>query len=134
MRNMAKYLLCDKRDYRKLSRYRWYGRFNRPGGNLYAVAFVADARGSLRNIYAHRFVMHAQPGEMIDHANHKSLDCRRSNLRFTTHTTNARNAKKKMNRENLTSKYKGVSRVDLKDGSIRWRARIHVAGRTLNFG
>ena len=134
LRNMDKYLICDNKDYANLSKYRWYGRYNRPGGNLYAVAFVADARGSLRNIYAHRLVMNAQPGEMIDHSNHNSLDCRRSNLRFATHATNARNAAKNLNRANLTSDFKGVSRLVLKDGSIHWRARIYFGGRTLNFG
>ncbi len=134
LRNMDRYLLCDAKDYRRLSAYRWYARWNRKGGNCYAVAFVANARGSLRNLYAHRVVMNAQPGQMLDHINHNSLDCRRSNLRFSDHRTNARNAVK-AKKANRTSEYKGVSLVLNSDGSVQcWRARIHIGGKTRNIG
>ena len=134
LKNVDKYLICDAKDYGRLSAYRWYARWNRSGGNCYAVAFVANARGSLRNLYAHRVVMNAQTGQMCDHINHNSLDCRRSNLRFSDHRTNARNAVK-ARKSNRTSEYKGVSLVVNRDGSLQcWRARIHIYGKTRNIG
>lgn len=49
-----------------------------------SLMFVDPTGGKKRPIKLHRWVMGAQRGDIVDHANRNSLDCRKSNLRFAT--------------------------------------------------
>lgn len=46
-----------------------------------------------QNILLHRVIAMALPGEVVDHINCNRLDCRRSNLRIVSRSTNLRNRK-----------------------------------------
>ncbi len=56
----------------------------------------------------HRYVMNAQPGQLIDHKDGNKLNAQESNLRIATHSLNAHNRKKS---SSTTSCYMGVSIV-----------------------
>lgn len=81
-----------------------------------------------QRVRLHRFVMNAQPGQLVDHANQNKLDARRANLRITDRSGNAMNAGKK--RHN-TSGFKGVY---LCKQTGRWRAEIRAHGRVIKLG
>lgn len=79
--------IIDAEDYRKVNRHSW--RVHRSAGKdkklgePYARACIKG-----KNVYLHRFVMNAQPGMVVDHKNHQTLDCRKCNLEEVDHTTN----------------------------------------------
>lgn len=72
--------------------------------------------------------MDAQPGVIVDHANHNTLDNRRSNLRICTYQENNMNAQK---RQNTSSQYKGV-RWNQKNR--RWYAGIKFNKKDIHLG
>lgn len=74
--------------------------------------------GKWGTLLIHRVVMHAKPGQEVDHINGDPLDNRKSNLRIVNRNENAIN--RKLNR-NSTSGAKGVSR-----SGKRWLAYIDV--------
>jgi transposase-like protein len=76
-------------------------------------------------VLLHRLIMHAEPGEFVDHINHDGLDNRRSNLRLCSTQVNNWNTRKK--RSN-TSGYIGVS---WHKAGGKWRATFgqkHIGG------
>lgn len=110
--------LIDEQDYKLVSQYTW--RVNQFG---YAEASIGN-----KNIRMHRFIMNAQKGHMIDHANCDRLDNRRMNLRFVTHRENAMN--KSLNSNN-TSGYKGVS---WNNHAKSWSVHIQLDGKKKTLG
>lgn len=56
-------------------------------------------------VYLHRWLVDAGPGQIVDHINGDTLDCRRSNLRLTDRHGNARNRR---GNRNSKSGFKGV--------------------------
>lgn len=106
-------------------------------GHLAKFKWSACRRGSLlyafRNkgrvpVYLHKEIMGDPPfpRAKVDHCNGRGTDCRRANLRWTTHQENLRNRKHPTNN---TSGFKGVSR---KRG--KWRAYITVDDKQINLG
>lgn len=91
--------------------YRWSAQVHRKRGIVYAAVL---------NTLLHRLVMNTSTGQLVDHINRNTLDCRRSNLRFVTPGQNRANSGR--DRDN-SSGYKGVSRANRK-----WAALIVVAG------
>lgn len=74
------------------------------GCYLMEVGYMA-----VRKQYVHRLVMNAQKGQQVEHRNRNRLDCRKSNLRFSTQQQNAHNSGKRTFRGGLaTSPFKGV--------------------------
>ena len=61
-----------------------------------------------KNQRLHRFVMDAQPGELIDHIDVSKMNALRANLRKTNDSVNAHNKLKPLN---SNSKYLGVSKT-----------------------
>jgi hypothetical protein len=57
-------------------------------------------------VHLHRLIMNAQPGQLVDHIDRNTLNCRRSNLRFVTRQQN--NCNRSPKGAAKTSKYKGV--------------------------
>jgi len=110
-----RFAVVDPEDFRKLSLYDWHLHENK--GKCYAVTFNEG-----KILYMHRFITNAPKGTIIDHRNHESLDNRKVNLRFATHSQNCCN--KKILKKG-TSKYRGVG-IDKK--SKKWRAVIYYNG------
>jgi len=85
--------------------------------------YVSKNHGRNGKMYLHRFLMDAQPGQVLDHINGDSLDNRKSNLRFCSH------------RQNMANK---VGRVDALKGVTRsgknWAAQIQTNGVHVNIG
>lgn len=81
-------MLVDDADYEKYNQYNWSPHFN--GQKYYPVRKV-KIDGKSREIYLHREIMDAPKGVHVDHINGDSLDCRRENMRFVTHSQNAMN-------------------------------------------
>lgn len=88
--------IISKEDYRKVNRYSWHTHRSagtgRKLGQPYARAMIKGQR-----ILLHRFIKQAEEGMHVDHINHQTLDCRRSNLETVTPQINhkRRRTKKK---------------------------------------
>lgn len=65
---------------------RWFGNWHAQSQSFYVKA----KKGRL---LLHRFVINASSGTVVDHVNHNTLDCRKSNLRAGTHAQNMQNRK-----------------------------------------
>lgn len=72
--------------------------------------------------FIHRYIMDAPNNKMVDHANHDTLDNRKSNLRLSTNTTNQWNSRGNPS----SSNFKGVYKPK---GKNKYRARICNNGR-----
>lgn len=117
--------LVDDDDYEWLSKYKWYACRGKSG--WYAVHETRQSEGG-RVIRMHREIVDAQPGELVDHWNHDTLDNRRENLRLCSDTQNCANQKLRVDN---TSGYKGVgwnSRVR------KWRAQLGMQGHRVHLG
>lgn len=115
--------VVDAADLSRTSGFRWASVVDGP--RVYVWAWHAGQR---KNISLHRLVMDALSSRMgIDHVNGNGLDCRRANLRFATHTQNARNQRVRAGKK---SKYKGV----VWHHSKQWRARIWPDNKAVELG
>lgn len=85
-------------------------------------AKIKDAAGF--HYYIHRVVMDAQDGEYIDHIYHKTLDCRKSELRKVSNSENLLN-RKGAQKNNLSSGERGVH---FDSRRCNWRARCTIEG------
>jgi hypothetical protein len=122
----GKYAIVDPQDYDKLAKDKWHLFENRNTNknNYYAVR--TEGR---KNVFMHRRIMNAQPGDIVDHENRNGLDNRRSNLQIVTNQQNCWNSERGFNTG--TSKYKGV-RLDKRTG--RWFATIRHNGKKVHLG
>ena len=118
-------LVVDDCDYPMMSGFRWRAKPDKH--RLYAC------KGQHRDgdwDTAHRLVLAAPAGFVVDHLNGDGLDCRRENLRLATLSENAQNRAAGGNRTS-TSRYLGVS---WRTAKHRWIAQICVQGRGLYLG
>ena len=112
----GKYALIDKKDYRKISGYKWYiSTFG------YAVAKVKS-----NTIFMHRIINDTPLGMNTDHINGNKVDNRKNNLRNATDSQNSFNSYKKGKK----NKYKGV----YKTKSGRWAAKIEINYKQKHLG
>lgn len=120
------YTLVDAEDFERVSKSKWSGQ---GGKSRYAFAtsfaYVPERLKAL-----HRFIMWAQPGQMVDHINGDTLDNRRQNLRFVTSEQNAWNSRRQTF-PGKSSRFKGVS-WDRHHG--RWLAGITFKGERHDIG
>jgi hypothetical protein len=86
----------------------------------YAAAFWNGKRWRL-----HRYLLNAQPCQIVDHINGNGLDNRRENLRIATNAQNGRNSKPRKG----ASKFKGIY---LDKRTQKWYAQICVNGKSKN--
>lgn len=115
-------LIADE-DYKEVSKYSWYAHKGRH-------TFYAARRGAGKVfIYLHRFLLSAQPNELVDHVNGDGLDNRRQNLRTCSMSQNSGNQHRL--RTDNTSGYRGVHQ-DKRDGS--WIAQIRGGGKVRHLG
>jgi len=117
----GKFAIVDPDDYQKLSRYDW--QLFESKGKSYAAMFDDG-----KIVYMHRFIINAPCGRIVDHHNRESLDNRKVNLRFATHSQNCCN--KKILKKG-TSEYRGVSLIKK---SNKWQAVIYYNGTRKHLG
>lgn len=98
------------------------------GGRFVAARKAKQADGKRTNIYMHRVIMDAQPGEEVDHIDVDPLNNQRDNLRIVTRSQNCMN---KGSQSNNTSGRRGVS---WDKASQKWRAGIKVNGEPIFLG
>ena len=124
-------VLIDEDDYERLKRYK------------YSIASAAVKKYSLfyfqRNTYVdgirtvamlHRDIMGCIKGDgnVVDHINRDTLDCRKANLRICSNAENSRNRKAS---KKSTSGIKGVSWSKHSD---KWQAQITVDSNHIHLG
>jgi hypothetical protein len=86
------YAMVDDSDYKALNEYKWKAKWNREGGNVYAIR-TSMINGKMCDIRMHRVVLGYNGRLDIDHKNHDSLDNRKVNLRAVSRSVNALNSK-----------------------------------------
>lgn len=108
--------LVDEGDLDLIKPYRW---LHRAGWSTsYVGAGIRLPNGKPGTLYLHRLITGAEPGQVVDHANHNGLDNRRANLRLCTATQNNGNMRTPVTNK---SGYKGVNWVPSRG---KWRAEI----------
>lgn len=87
--------IIDAEDLPRVEQYIWHvhmsGGTDKKPGQPYARTTIDG-----KKVYLHRFITGADLPWQVDHRNHQTLDCRRSNLEITSHRENQsrrRNAK-----------------------------------------
>ena len=81
--------IIDSSDYRRVNRHTWHVHKSRGRGKKEGHPYArATIKG--KKVYLHRFVMQSEGPEHVDHINHCTLDCRRSNLEIVDNLTNQR--------------------------------------------
>ncbi|MBV8176367.1 MAG: HNH endonuclease [Verrucomicrobia bacterium] len=115
------YALLDAEDYEFASRFRW--RAVTKGKWTYAYGRVDG-----EDMFMHRALLKAKPGEQVDHENSNGLDNRRRNLRLCTQPKNSRN--QKVGAHNTTG-FKGVR---YSKRYRNWRATIGIMNRNYSLG
>ena len=109
-------------DYERVLPFTWF-----LSGTGYAVGFV-PVDGRFQLTYLHRFLMDAQPGQIVDHINGDSLDNRRDNLRLATPQQNGQN--KRLSPLSTT----GLKGVGWHRKRNKYHARIQLQGIRYHLG
>lgn len=76
----------------------------------------------------HRFLLHPNESQEVDHINHNPSDNRRENLRIVSTAQNQMNTV--INKNNTS----GIKGVNWDKGCNKWRVRISVNGERLTLG
>jgi len=113
-------IYIDDEDYEWLAQYKW-GLIEPAVGYKYAGRWENH-----KLVLMHRFILHAESWQKVDHKNGNGLDNRRCNIRLCTHAENMRNRKRS---EGCGSRYKGVTKKQ-----TGWEARIKIDGKTKHLG
>jgi len=120
-----KIAVIDESDVDRVAVCKWSAQWN--GDAWYAVGYPFGVKNKRR--YLHRYLLDAQRGELVDHVNRNTLDCRRSNLRMCNTFESNRN--RRASRVNKQSRFKGVGwRPDRQ----HWRVYIKHNGRSIYLG
>jgi len=117
-----RFAILDQRDYYHLGKLKWY--FTGFDGKFYAVRNFTIDNIRTKIVSMHRELINAPKGLFVDHKNGNSLDNRKSNLRLATRGQNLCNSKR--NKDNCTSKYRGVS---WHKRSRKWRIGLQSEGK-----
>jgi hypothetical protein len=118
--------VIDDEDANLVTGFKWYPMT--VDGKVYGAGWKHMPPGRYF-VHLHRLIANAQPGEIIDHIDRDSLNCRRSNLRRVTRQQNCHNCGP--TRKPGTSKYKGVS---FSRRAGRFRAQINFNRRRMYLG
>jgi hypothetical protein len=113
--------MVDDADYPELSKFKWH--VHRGKYTFYARKTKHKNNG---DIFMHRMILKAKPGEICDHRNGNGLDNRRQNLRIATISQSLANRR---TRNDSKSGRKGVRKAYGK-----WRAEIWVETKRIHLG
>lgn len=116
--------LVDDEDYEWLSQWKWCASFDSTNQRIYAKGWA----GGTRLTYMHRIIMDAKHGDIVDHQNHNTLDCRRANLLLTDASGNGKNASLRRNNKS------GVCGVIWDRDRGAWRAELQSNNKRLYIG
>jgi hypothetical protein len=108
------FALVDAEDVHRVASFKWRRQVS--GKSCYAVTGAG--------ILMHRVILDAKLGQQVDHRNGMGLNNTRANLRICTAAENARNRRFFGN----TSGRKGVRKIILSCGTVRWAAVIDADG------
>lgn len=126
----GKFAIVDDEDFEYLNQFNWCA--NKIGNTYYAVRVLYLGGGrknqKRKKIFMHRQILNAQDGEEVDHRNHCTLDNRKQNIRFCTHSQNNQNRNPY---KNTSSKFKGVS---WNKRDKKWEVQIMLNGKTIHLG
>ena len=124
----GRFAIVDPADYERLMKYNWH--LSQCPTSEYAVRWSRDpVTGRRVKIRMHRRIIDIPPGLVCDHANGRTLDNRRANLRPATPSQNLANKPKRSSP--TRSKYKGL---EWDKASRKWKARIQFEGRKFYLG
>lgn len=114
----GKFAVIDENDLEFVMSRKWHWRPSANSiGNGYAVSGVPKESGNRQpDIFLHRHLIGAKPGEDVDHINRDSLDNRRCNLRIATRSQNIANCSYPT-RPNQTG-FRGVRRDKRRDADL----------------
>lgn len=116
--------LIDDEDYERVVQFKWCASWQEHTKSFCAVR-VDKAK---RSILMHRFIMNAQPGQLIDHRHHNTLDNRKEQLRICNESQNHSNTRKRIDNTS------GLIGVHLFKRTQRWQAQIRYEGRKIHIG
>ncbi len=103
----GQFAIVDAEDFEALNKFKWYYRpGQRKDGYAVRSIWLDWRKGKLLTFRLHREIIGAKAGELVDHINGDTLDCRKSNLRICSHAQNMKNQAKRVT--NLSG-YKGVT-------------------------
>ena len=123
--------IVDDDDFDKFSNKKWCT--NTKENRNYAVRlqrYGPRKENKIRNIYLHREILNARPGQYVDHINGNTLDNRKENLRICTNQENARNHGGQP-KQRKYSRFKGVKK---NKNCSTWTARITISGKEMYLG
>jgi hypothetical protein len=118
--------LVSECDYENISQYKWHAAWEISAKSFIAVKKVRLRDGKCTKVSMHRFIFDFPKGLHIDHANHCTLDNRRSNIRLATPSQNQFNRGRRCDN---SSGYKGVS-----EEQGRFRAAIKINRKKIHLG
>lgn len=117
--------IIDDADFERVGNLKWFAIPHRNG--FYAARHTR--LGRVNTTFLHRVIMGDPVGKEVDHENHNTLDCRRSNLRVCTVRENGRNRTGAM--RNSKSGIRGVSWCKV---TQKWHAQICLNGKQTSLG
>ncbi len=121
-----KLAIVDDDDFIRFGFMKWSA--GHRGSGFYAFRNF-NVSGKKTPMYLHRLIAGAGKGVVVDHINHDTLDCRKSNLRICTVAENMRN--RRGPQYNSKSMIRGVY-FDIERNT--WNATIGVSGKTIALG
>jgi len=126
--------LIDDEDFDKISKYKWTEHKEGTKQKSYAISSVRDESGKYKQIRMHRLVLGiSDPKLKIDHANGKTLDNTKSNIRVASNSQNGSNLDALVSTN--TSGFRGVGLASGKARRVKpWCAKIRVNGKLVHLG
>ncbi len=89
-----------------------------------------------RNLYMHRVIVNAKPGEAVDHINGNKRDNRKENLRICTYSANNQNRKILNKRSNYRGVWPNGKKMSASTGKMekKWCAMIGMGNERFYLG
>lgn len=116
----GKFAMVDDELFEELNKFKWCAL--KKGRNFYAVRNMPGARGT--NIYMHRAITDALPGQEPDHVDGNGLNNLLTNLSLGDHLANTHSFLKR--RVGVSSEYRGVYWDKRRQ---KWHASLQHAGQ-----
>ena len=116
-------VLIDEDDYDRITAHKWrvmWGKAKKEQLYYFRSRIWIDKYQDYKDVFLHRFLLGCTHGDgnVVDHKNHNTLDCRKENLRICTPAQNVQNSR--MYRTNKIG-YKGIKKAPT---TGHWSARI----------